>query len=95
VDDVDELIGLARDLTDEVVAVASELLLTGADIERVHSDYVVVAVELLSDAEAHGVLAVNGDQSALAALARIASVLDGLREGARSEVSAQEGDGRK
>ncbi len=49
-DDVDELIGLARNPADEIVAVASELLLTGVDIERVHSDYVVVAVELLFDA---------------------------------------------
>jgi len=34
------------------VGEASELLLAGIDIEHVHTRYVIVAIELLADAEA-------------------------------------------
>jgi hypothetical protein len=84
-DDVDELIGLARDLADEVVGAASELLSAGIDIERVHRRYVMVAVELLADAEAQGVLAAGGERAALEELAKIVSALTDLRDKTRAE----------
>jgi hypothetical protein len=90
-DDVDEFIGLARDLADEVVGVASSLLEAGHDIERVHSRYVIVAVELLADAEAQGVLAAGGERVALEELARIVGVLSDLRHKARAEADRSGG----
>ncbi len=96
-DEVDELIGLARGLAEEVMGVASELLLAGTDIEHVQSRFVVVAVELLADAETQGILAAGGDRDALAGLARIANVLAGLRDEARTEMdrAGQKDDGRE
>jgi hypothetical protein len=83
-DDVDGLIGLVRDLVDEVFGAASALLAV-IEIERVHRRYVAVAVELLADAEAQCVLAAGGDRNAPAELARIAGVLTDLRDEARAE----------
>jgi len=84
-DDVEELIGLARDLAEEVVGIATELLSAGIDIERIQGRYVAVAVALLADAEAQSLLAVGGDRDAVAVLARIANELAGLRDKARAE----------
>ncbi len=90
-DDVDLLIGLARGLADEIVGSAARLLSAGVDIEHVHGRYVVVAVELLADAEAQGVLAVGGEQSALEELARVVRVLADLRDEARAEADPLRG----
>jgi hypothetical protein len=90
-DDVDVLIGLARDLADEVVGVAAELLLVGINVDHVHSRYVIVAVELLADAEAQGVLAAGGEQAALEELARVVSVLADLRDKAKAEADPSGG----
>lgn len=86
-DDIEELVRLARDLAEEVVGVASELLSAGTDIEHVQSRYVAVAVELLADAEARSLLAASGDPDALATLARVAGELADLRDKARAESS--------
>ena len=86
-DDVEELVRLARDLAEEVVGLASELLSVGTDIEHVQGRYVAVAVELLADAEARSLLAAGGNPDALAALARVAGELAGLRDTARAESS--------
>jgi hypothetical protein len=86
-DEVEELVQLARDLAEEVVGLAIELLSAGADIAHVQGRYVAVAVELLTDAEAQSLLAAGGDPDALAAQASIASELAGLRDRARAESS--------
>jgi hypothetical protein len=44
-------------------------------------------IELLTDAEAHSLLAVGGDPDALAALASVADDLAGLRDTARAKSS--------
>jgi hypothetical protein len=86
-DEVEELVRLARDLAEEVVGLASELLSAGMEIAHVRSRYVAVAVELLADAEAQSLLAVGGDPDALTALASVAGDLAGLRDTARAESS--------
>jgi hypothetical protein len=90
-DDVDVLIGLARGLADEIVGLAAGWLSAGIDIEHVHGRYVIVAVELLADAEAQGVLAAGGEQAALEELARVVSVLADLRDEARAEADPLRG----
>jgi hypothetical protein len=90
-DDVEELVRLARGLAEEVVGVASELLSAGTDIEHVQGRYVAVAVELLADAEARSLLAAGGHPDALAALARVAGELAGLRDKARAEAQPVRG----
>jgi hypothetical protein len=89
--EVEELIQLARDLAEEVVGLAIELLSAGADVAHVQGRYVAVAVELLTDVEAHSLLAAGGDPDALAALGNIVAVLAGLRDSARAE-SSQSGE---
>jgi hypothetical protein len=84
-DDVEELVGLARDLAEEVVGIASDLLSAGSDIERVQGRYVAIAVELLADAEAQSLLADSGDRDALSALASTTDELVSLRDKARAE----------
>lgn len=90
-DDIDQLIGLTRDLAEDIVALAGELLLSGADIEWVQRQYVVSAIELLADAEAQGVLAAAGDRDALDALGRITDELADLRRRARAEAERSGG----
>jgi hypothetical protein len=90
-DDVDLLVGLARGLADEIVGLAAGLLSAGIDIEHVHGRYVIIAVELLADAEAHGVLAAGGEQAALEELARVVRVLTDLRDEARAEADPSRG----
>jgi hypothetical protein len=89
--DTDDLIGLARDLAEEVVDIASELLSAGIGIKRVQSRYVAVAVELLADAEAQGLRAAIGDSYALVELGRIATALAALRNEARADLEASGG----
>jgi hypothetical protein len=92
-DDLDELIGLARNLAEEVVGAASELLSGGADIDRIHRRYVIGAIELLADAEAQAILATSDDEDALPELMRIVNDLARLRDDAHVEAStSQEGD---
>lgn len=86
-DDVDILIGLARGLAEEIVGLAAGLLSAGVDIEHVHGVYVIVAVELLADAESQGVLAAGGEQAALEELARVVRMLADLRDEARAEAN--------
>jgi hypothetical protein len=88
--EVEELVRLARDLAEEVVGLASDLLSAGTDIAHVQGRYVAVAVELLADAEAQSLLAAGGDPDALTALAGVAGDLAGLRDTARAESSRSE-----
>ena len=81
----DETMRLTRDLTEEVVRLARELLQAGADLAYVQTAYTVVAIELLSEAEALGVLAAGGNQNADAALEETLSQLSALRDRARRE----------
>jgi hypothetical protein len=86
-DEVEELVRHARDLAEEVVGLAIELLSAGTDVAHVQGRYVAVAVELLTDAEAHSLLAAGGDPDALAALASVTADLARLRDTARAESS--------
>jgi hypothetical protein len=70
-----------------VVGLAIEMLSAGTDIAHVQGQYVAVAVELLTDAEAHSLLAAGGDPNALTALASVTADLAGLRDTARAESS--------
>jgi hypothetical protein len=52
----------------EVVELAGRLLNLDADADRIHRDYSMRAFELLTEAEAQGLLATSGDQSSIVAL---------------------------
>jgi hypothetical protein len=89
----DETMRLARDLAEGVVRLARELLQAGADLAYVQTVYTIAAVEILSEAEALGVLAASGDQDAGAALAESLSQLAALRDRARRERDQGRSDG--
>lgn len=89
----DETMRLARDLTEEVVRLARELLHAVADLEYVQTVYTIAAIEILSDAEALGVLAASGDQDAGAALDETVSQLAALSDRARRERDQGRSDG--
>ncbi len=78
-------IQLARSLAEEVVGIAGELLLSDADVDYVQRRYTMPVIELLSEAEALGILAGSGDQDALAALHRVTSRLAELKDEALAE----------
>jgi hypothetical protein len=81
----DETMRLARDLAEEVVRLARELLQTGTDLAYVQTVYTIAAIEILSEAEALGVLAASGDHDAGVALDETLSQLVVLRDRARRE----------
>jgi len=81
----DETMRLARDLAEEVVRLARELLQADADLAYVQTVYTIAAIEILSEAEALGLLAAGGDQDAGAALDETLSELVSLRDRARRE----------
>ncbi|HSZ12640.1 MAG TPA: hypothetical protein VK790_01225 [Solirubrobacteraceae bacterium] len=85
----EQMMQLARDLAEEVVGVAGELLLSDADVEHVQRRYTMPVIELLSEAEALGILAGTGDRYALAALHRVTSRLAGLKDEALAERTDQ------
>jgi hypothetical protein len=58
----DETMRLARGLAEEVVRPASELLQADTDLAYVQTCYTIPAIEMLSEAEALGLLATTGDQ---------------------------------
>jgi hypothetical protein len=86
-DEVEEFVQRARDLAEDVVGLAIELLSAGTDIAQVQGRYVTVAIELLTDAEVQSLLAAGGDPEALAALTGIVGELSDLRDMARAESS--------
>ena len=87
----EEAIQLARGRAETIVGLAAEMLLTGTDLSHVQAHYVIPAIELLSEAEAVGVLAAGGDRDAGEALDRIAHKLSELRDEALLEIGASEG----
>jgi hypothetical protein len=89
----DETMRFARDLAEEVVRLARELLQAGTDLAYVQTVYTIAAIEILSDAEALGVLAASGDQDAGAALDESLSKLAALRDRARQERDQGRSDG--
>jgi hypothetical protein len=89
----DEAMRLARDLTEEVVRLASELLPEGAELAHVQTDYTIAAIEMLGEAEALGVLAASGNQHARSALDETLSELADLRDRARRERGQARSDG--
>ncbi len=89
----DETMRLARDLTEEVVRLARELMQAGAGLAYVQSVYTTAALEMLSEAEALGVLAAAGDQDAGTALDRTLAQLIALRDRARREGDQERSDG--
>ncbi len=89
----DETMRLARDLTEEVVRLARELLQAGADLAYVQIVYTIAAIEILSEAEALGVLTASGHQDAGAALDETLSQLAALRDRARRERDQGRSDG--
>ncbi|MFI4993616.1 MAG: hypothetical protein ACHQCH_08400 [Solirubrobacterales bacterium] len=91
--DADENMRLARGLTEEVVRLASELLQAGAELAHVQTHYTTAAIEILSEAEALGVLAASGDQDARAALDETLSKLAELRDRAHQERDRGRSDG--
>jgi hypothetical protein len=86
-DEVEEFVQRARDLAEDVVGLAIELLSAGTDIAQVQGRYVTVAIELLTDAEVQSLLAAGGNPEALAALTGIVGELSDLRDMARAESS--------
>ncbi len=84
-DETDELIGQARDCVDKVITCAAALLRSGADAGRVHHEYIVATFDLLSEAEAQGLLAASGDQAARRALKDVIVRLARLQSEAQSE----------
>ncbi|HEY4812394.1 MAG TPA: hypothetical protein VIH71_15180 [Solirubrobacteraceae bacterium] len=86
-DEVEEFVQRARDLAEDVVGLAIELLSAGTDIAQVQGRYVTVAIEFLTDAEVQSLLAAGGDPEALAALTGIVGELSDLRDMARAESS--------
>jgi hypothetical protein len=89
----DKTMRLARDLTEEVVRLGRELLQAGADLAYVQTTYTIAGIEMLSEAEALGVLAASGDQDAGAALDETLSRLAVLRDRARRERDQRRSDG--
>jgi hypothetical protein len=89
----DETMRLARGLAEEIVRLARELLQVGADLAYVQSVYTIAAIEILSEAEALGVLAASGDQDAGAALDETVSQLVSLRDRALRERDQGPSDG--
>jgi hypothetical protein len=89
----DETMRLARGLAEETVRLARELLGAGTDLTHVQADYAIAAIEMLSEAEAHGVLAASGDQDARAALDETLSKLVSLRDRAHQERDRGRSDG--
>jgi hypothetical protein len=75
----------ARSLTEEVVRLARELLQAGTGLAYVQTVYTMPVIELLSEAEALGILAGSGDRDALAALDRVTSRLAELKDEALAE----------
>jgi chemotaxis protein histidine kinase CheA len=67
-DQVIAQIDRARDLVTEVVELAGRLLNLDTDADRVHRDYSMRAFELLTEAEAQGLLATSGARSSMVAL---------------------------
>ncbi len=89
----DETMRLARDVAEEVVRLARELLQAGAELAYVQTVYTIAAIETLGEAEALGVLTASGDQDAGAALDETLSQLVVLRDRASRERD-QRGSGR-
>jgi hypothetical protein len=89
----DETMRLARDLAEEVVRLARELLQAGAELGHVQTVYTTAAIEMLGEAEALGVLAASGDQGAGGALDETVSKLADLRDRARQERDRGRSDG--
>jgi hypothetical protein len=91
----DENMRLARDLAEEVVRLARELLQAGAELAYVQAVYTTAAIEILAEAEAEalGVLAASGDQDAGDALDEAVSKLADLRDRARRERDPGRSDG--
>jgi hypothetical protein len=91
----DETMRLARDLAEEVVRLARELLQAGGELAYVQTVYTMAAIEILSEAEALGVLAASGDQDAGVALDGILSQLAALGDRARKERDQRRSDRRR
>jgi hypothetical protein len=72
---------------------ARELLQTGTGLAYVQTVYTIAAIEILSEAEALGVLAASGDHDAGAALDETLSQLVVLRDRARWERDQRRSDG--
>lgn len=84
-DKTHDLIGLARDATEEVVELSGDLLRSGADIARVQRDYVYTALDQLAEAEAQALLAVSGDRASGEALDGLVAGLKRLLDEVRHE----------
>jgi hypothetical protein len=87
VPNLDQLMELARASTRQLVALAGESMLAGADADRIHARYIAPALELLEDAETQAVLAAADDQGAIAAIERVVEQLDGLSRALEDEYS--------
>lgn len=74
-DDLNALVGSARDLAGAVMRKASDQLLVDADVGCIHKDFVVVAIEMLEEVEIQALRAATGDRYALH---RIADLVDSL-----------------
>ncbi len=88
VDDLDALVGSARDVAESITHEAGDQLLAGADIDRVHECFVVVAVRLLEEVELRAVLAAAGDPDATAQVGKLVSDLRRLDAKLKDEAAA-------
>jgi hypothetical protein len=79
-DDLEVLVGLARDLADTVMRKARDQLLAGADVGRVHEDFVVAAFDMLEEVEIQALRAVTGNRDALHQIADLVDSLAKLEE---------------
>ncbi len=84
-DQTDELIDLARSLAEDVVDLAGVLLRSGADLTRIHREYVVSALELLAEAETQALLSSAGDRAARKILESTVVQLERLQSEATDE----------
>jgi hypothetical protein len=87
-DDLDALVGSARDVAESITHEAGDQLLAGADIDRVHERFVVVAVRLLEEVELRVVLAGAGDPDATAQVGKLVSDLRRLDAKLKDEAAA-------
>lgn len=62
-------------------------MLSGADADRTHREYVMKALELLADVEALGLLAVPGDRGSVIAIENQIARLSRLRRDAARQLA--------
>jgi hypothetical protein len=76
----------ARDLVTEMIELARGLLDSGADVDRIHREYVTQALDLLTEIEVQGLLAASGHRSSMIAIENQIGRLSRLKQKATQEL---------